>query len=1270
MFGKVLEFARYYVKTKFGITAEWYICSRERPLHGPGQGNKAGPTMYNCISTKGMAVVKRHHEGAVFVSPDQRKSSARAQDAFVDDITSWLNALLAELTHFSTHGYSQGASVRFLRKVLYGIQALSQKWERVLWSTGGKLNLSKCFYYLVNWRFDEKGRPFLANGNYLALHGIPPLRLQDSSSGIRQALSFKECWEPHRTLGVIIAADRKQAGERRRLTKKSRVHASTLRIAKFTAQHAMRYYQAIYGRGMAYSLPATSLTEKELHKIQSPFTRQLLHRLRYPNSFPSALVYAPTWYGGLGLLMLYAVQGAEKCLLLLRHIRMGHGVLAETLEIALNWMHLFAGTERHPLDDVYTELPHLPDGWLSHLRQFLAECGASFWLHPSLIRPIKPRRDFDRVLADDICRSGLSKTTVEQLNLVRIYLRVETLSDLCTIQGDRIFSPSLDFNKAFTLGRSPILWPIQAKPSEKYFVKWRRFIRRTYCTSVRSNKLRQKLGRWLHNHHAFEWPTYFDNLLHCIYIRRPEHWEVRLVTPTRSILYPGKISDSIFCTESELPSNAVPASIHAEGMFCDIPDPRYDYPPPRPVPPPPTSFASYIRQLPSWEVQLLESFKEVDSTNPSLIYYLRSPTGLRQLFIGSDGGAIPNGPFQHTGSQAFVIATKNRVLWRGYGPVIGWPQNPSFRTETYGMLALLRLLWHLYIFWQVPIPKGTLSPTTDSQSLIDILTSTSSFHHHWYSMVFQWHHVDVLHQLVFTMKSLTPLQFTPEYVPGHQDDKKSWNELTRPEQVNVMADRAASYCLSQQILCPRLEQPAFEPIPSVRCYLRVDHHFVTSHEKKILLWRISEKNALSHYKEKYHWSRHSVQAIDWDTFGKTVARLPHLKWFIPKWSASWLPTFSILNLREGVPAECLLCNKEETNDHLWSCQCRIGSRLNFFRRFTRLLIDTHTSPVIMWEMVAGLKWWIDTTNGIHNDFTPGTLAAREQQRIGWQHLFRGWLSSNWQRQQSEYEVMNPRPTPVKLKKKTTTRTTNQKSRQSRRGQPLQERAYSIHSRVQTNYGDNDDTETQPSAYSRIAWNVQVTKFLISSSHESWVDRCEMAHHRTASHETDFQRTRADTMLKAMYAHAENVSPLDKKLLFGTPLEERQQNSANAIIQWCETILPAVRTAVREYRSIKSLQGESTEVDDDLARIRRLPARTRRRKARKGTYTMQHARQHGHNTRLKRVQRNPRLRASHSLPPRLRDPTHAQGSVPSRQKPRTRTATRSMSDTEQVSDHPT
>ena len=148
---------------------------------------------------------------------------------------------------------------------------------------------------------------------------------------------------------------------------------------------------------------------------------------------------------------------------------------------------------------------------------------------------------------------------------------------------------------------------------------------------------------------------------------------------------------------------------------------------------------------------------------------------------------MPHGPFKHFGSQGWVIAIETRILWKGSSPVMGYPDNPSFRTETVGYLAILRMIFHLYTFWSIKIPKKNVTFRTDSLSMIQKLSGLLEYDE-WYASIYQQHHIDVSLQVKLATLDLKPLVFVLEHVRGHADRDKKWMDLTRPEQVNVMCD--------------------------------------------------------------------------------------------------------------------------------------------------------------------------------------------------------------------------------------------------------------------------------------------------------------------------------------------------------------------------------------------------------------------------------------------------------------------------------------------------
>ena len=246
---------------------------------------------------------------------------------------------------------------------------------------------------------------------------------------------------------------------------------------------------------------------------------------------------------------------------------------------------------------------------------------------------------------------------------------------------------------------------------------------------------------------------------------------------------------------------------------------------------------------------------------------------------------------------------KHHILWRGQGPVRCYPNNPLFRNEEYAMLTFLRLILHQYQFWDVSIPEAMVHEHTDNLLLIKKMTNMSAMPEDWYNPVFTWHHIDVLQQIDLSLKELQPLKFLPLHVKAHADKKKPFKDLTRPEQVNVYCDRAATTELREQMTATQ-KRPTFEPLPNMNTYLQHQGNFVTSHEHSLLLWKRAEEDIQDYYTKKYNWSRTTQSAIDWHGFSTARKGLQHLDHFIPKLCAGWLPTYYHLNKTEGLPDKC------------------------------------------------------------------------------------------------------------------------------------------------------------------------------------------------------------------------------------------------------------------------------------------------------------------------------------------------------------------------------
>jgi hypothetical protein len=267
-----------------------------------------------------MNILAALHQGAEFTDPTQKRKTSRPIDGFVDDTTGCTNRFTMELLLFTTERHNPQKSYDLLVAMVDDAQKMAQRWERLLWSTGGKLELTKCFTYILHWVFDDTGKPTLATNDFLEKKlEIQPIKIQQSGTGEIDQLEQKECTEPHRTLGPIIAPDRKQKGESQRLTTKSRKHADDLRVARVAPKDANTYTHSIYLPSITYSAPITSFSKKELHKIQSPYTRIILNKQHFPRIFPSPMVSGPKEMGGVDYPHLYAKQGTAKTLTVMRN---------------------------------------------------------------------------------------------------------------------------------------------------------------------------------------------------------------------------------------------------------------------------------------------------------------------------------------------------------------------------------------------------------------------------------------------------------------------------------------------------------------------------------------------------------------------------------------------------------------------------------------------------------------------------------------------------------------------------------------------------------------------------------------------------------------------------------------------------------------------------------------------------------------------------------------------------------------------------------------
>jgi hypothetical protein len=172
----------------FGTSTSSYTSDTLFRIYGVGQGSKAGPVTLAAISSLLFKAQDILGTGVSFQNPTHIITHHRNSDGMVDDTT----------------GY-HGRQPKWIRKrpsihtVFDGLKKDTHTWERLLWTSGGLLELSKCRFYIVYWKFQPDGRGQLLSKAEL---GTPALLLTEGKTGAFQEIAQLDLDEPFKTLGI------------------------------------------------------------------------------------------------------------------------------------------------------------------------------------------------------------------------------------------------------------------------------------------------------------------------------------------------------------------------------------------------------------------------------------------------------------------------------------------------------------------------------------------------------------------------------------------------------------------------------------------------------------------------------------------------------------------------------------------------------------------------------------------------------------------------------------------------------------------------------------------------------------------------------------------------------------------------------------------------------------------------------------------------------------------------------------------------------------
>jgi hypothetical protein len=364
------------------------------------------------------------------------------------------------------------------------------------------------------------------------------------------------------------------------------------------------------------------------------------------------------------------------------------------------------------------------------------------------------------------------------------------------------------------------------------------------------------------------------------------------------------------------------------------------------------------------------------------------PDGRNDFNIASDGGHDPSSGISTFG---WVVAMNQQLIARGRGPVEAHPtMAESFRAEGYGLVSVGLFIKNFIRQFEIDPETQNWKIYIDNKSLIQRMEAYDA-----QLTVPRWNlrPDEDITKLAYGIWRAIPHSIM--HVKSHQDEKLDWEKLSFSASLNIAADEQASRQRSM------MHKPAAEVKNISRVQLRIAKVAITRDSQKWILRSAGRIPIEQFYREKYNWSQQVFDSIAWETQWKVLQSLTMPdQTRIVKFVHGWLPTKKRQHMEGSARSpHCPLCQSlMEDNLHLMSCGHKDMQRIQekipqYLHKSTHEYGNSEILNILEIGLSSSLGGtWEANTKFVSQEWKE---AVKEQNKIGWIHLYRGRIGRTW-----------------------------------------------------------------------------------------------------------------------------------------------------------------------------------------------------------------------------------------------------------------------------------
>jgi hypothetical protein len=316
-----LRTAQYYIKTQYGTSDEWFGNAISE-VFGVLQGSGAAPAVWLAASIVLIRAYNKLFPTNGIPNPTSSAFLTKIIDAFVDDTDLW-DVL---------YGIPTTAAQAMTR-----MQTRAQAWERLMFSSGGKLNLKKCFWYFIAWKWTD-GIPSIATindypGELQILSGFNPTPVTIDRIEASSALE---------TLGLFTSPSGQNIKQFQETEEKLLSLISTVRQTPLCTFEADMLLPIYIRPGLRYIFAGTTFDEDTCKVFDRLFLPTLKSKMGYKHTTKLAIMHGSHRYGRAQLPTCWDLQGSTHLSMLIGHLQL-NDIAGQYLLHEMDYLYLHIG---------------------------------------------------------------------------------------------------------------------------------------------------------------------------------------------------------------------------------------------------------------------------------------------------------------------------------------------------------------------------------------------------------------------------------------------------------------------------------------------------------------------------------------------------------------------------------------------------------------------------------------------------------------------------------------------------------------------------------------------------------------------------------------------------------------------------------------------------------------------------------------------------------------------------------------------------------------